>query len=370
MSAPDRVPGRWIAAAGLFFFAGAVLAAATREPGDPTVAPPRGLPPIPWPADNNYSKDKAELGRLLYFDRRLSSDGTIACATCHDPAHAFSKPLPVAIGIHGQKETRNAPTDVNRAYSQILPNPAAPPDPGGPALGATPEFWDGRAPSLEEQSKGPIGNPMEMTDDKVLRTALASCVNRLRAIPGYRQRFKQVFGTEEFTIDHVAKAIATFERTILSGNSPWDRYMAGDRSAMTGSQVRGWDLFKTKKCDQCHIQGTFTDNRFANIGIGMDQPVPDVGRYAITGQDGDRGAFKTPSLREVEHTAPYMHDGSLKTLEDVIKHYDQGGIPNPWLDQRIVPLKLTTQDKADLVNFMKALSGEGWQQIQAPRQLP
>src|SRR5262249_47562606 len=149
----------------------------------------------------------------------------------------------------------------------------------------------------------------EMTDDKVQGAAWTACVDRLRAIPGYRQRFQQVFGTEEFTIDHVTKAIATFERTIFSGNSPWDRYMAGDKAAMTVSQVRGWELFKNKKCDQCHIQGIFTDNRFANIGIGMDKPTPDVGRYAITHQDADRGAFKTPSLREVEHTAPYMHDG-------------------------------------------------------------
>jgi cytochrome c peroxidase len=367
-----RRPAPWLTAAiiAISFTAALAASAAARQAADAPPAPPLGLPAVQWPADNRYSKSKADLGRLLYFDKRLSSDGTVACATCHDPAYAFSKPIPVAIGIKGLKETRNAPTDVNRAYSQVMQNPQLPPDSSGPALGATPEFWDGRAANLEEQSKGPIANPMEMTLDHTPQAAYAACVGRLKAVGGYRQRFRQVFGTEDFTIDQIARAIATFERTVYSGNSPWDRYMAGDKNAMTPSQVNGWDLFKKKKCDSCHIQGSFTDNRFANIGVGMDGANPDLGRYLITKNDADRGAFKTPSLREVEHTAPYMHDGSMKTLEDVIKHYDQGGTPNPWLDQRIVPLKLKPEEKVDLVNFMKALSGEGWQAIKAPAPLP
>ncbi|HEV3340779.1 MAG TPA: cytochrome-c peroxidase, partial [Pirellulales bacterium] len=168
-------------------------------------------------------------------------------------------------------------------------------------------------------------------------------------------------------INQVAKAIATFERTVYSGNAPFDRYENGDKGAMTEAQIRGMDVFyKKAACDSCHIGFNFTDGSFANIGIGMDKKDPDLGRYVVTGREEERGAFKTPTLRDIEHTGPYMHDGRFKTLEEVVDHYDKGGIKNEYLDQRMKLLKLTKQDKSDLVAFLKALSGEGWQKIKAP----
>ncbi|MCS6852815.1 MAG: c-type cytochrome [Gemmataceae bacterium] len=327
------------------------LAAADPQGGRPPKAP-LGLPPVFWPDDNPYSPEKVELGRLLYFDKRLSSDGTVSCASCHDPKKAFTDQSPVSTGINGQKGGRSAPTVINRAYSTL-------------------QFWDGRAPSLEEQAKGPIANPIEMTNEKTEAAAHKAIVDRLNRIPGYVERFHRVFGPGPITIDHVVKAIATFERTVLSGNAPYDRYKAGDKTAMTPAQIRGMDVFFNKAaCDACHIGFNFTDGSFANIGIGMDKPNPDLGRYLVTKREEDKGAFKTPTLREVEHTFPYMHDGSLKTLEEVVEHYNKGGIKNPHLDQRMKPLKLTEQEKKDLVEFLKALSGEGWQHIQPPSEFP
>jgi cytochrome c peroxidase len=313
---------------------------------------PLGLAPVFWPDDNYYTPAKAELGRLLYFDKRLSSDGTVACATCHAPEHAFTDGAPVSTGINGQKGGRSAPTVINRAYSTL-------------------QFWDGRARSLEDQAKGPIANPIEMTKEKTEKAAHNAVVTRLKRVPGYVERFQDVFGTEDFTIDHVAMAIATFERTVLSGNAPYDRYKNGDQDALTEAQVRGMNIFlKKAKCDSCHIGFNFSDGSYENIGIGMDKPDPDLGRYAVTGKEEDKGAFKTPTLREVEHTGPYMHDGRYKTLEEVVEHYDKGGVKNPWLDERIKPLNLSKQEKADLVAFLKALSGEGWQHLKAPKTFP
>ncbi|MBX5495427.1 MAG: cytochrome-c peroxidase [Bryobacteraceae bacterium] len=312
-------------------------------------APPKaplGLLPVIWPNDNPYSPEKAELGKFLYFDKRLSADNSVACATCHDPKFAFTDGRPVSTGIKGQTGGRSAPTVLNRAFSLA-------------------QFWDGRAPTLEEQAKGPIANPIEMghTHENV--------VKRLKEIPGYRALFAKAFGTEDFTIDHVAQAIATFERTLLSGNSPYDRYKAGDKKAMTPEQIRGMDVYFNKaKCDQCHEGMNFTSNMFANIGIGTDKPDPDVGRYAVTKDPKDWGAFKTPTLREIARTAPYMHDGSLKTLEEVVEYYNKGGNKNKNLDERMKPLNLTDQEKKDLVAFLHALSGEGWQHIQAPEKFP
>ncbi len=334
---------RWLAAVApaIFLFS---AAAADTKPDDIRV--PLGLLPIQWPKDNPYSKEKVELGRLLYFDRRLSSDGTVSCASCHHPKFAFSDGNRVSTGIKGQKGDRNSPTVFNRAYSLA-------------------QFWDGRAATLEDQAKGPMANPIEMgnTHDAI--------VANLKKIPGYKAQFAKVFGSDEITIDHVAKALATYERTILSGNSPYDRYRAGDRKAMTAQQVRGWEVFRDKaKCDQCHEGINFTTNAYHNLGVGMDKANPDVGRYGVTHNPQDWGAFKTPTLREIANTGPYMHDGSLKTLEQVVDFYDKGGIPNKNLDERIKPLKLTARDKADLVAFLKALSGEGWQDMQEPTKFP
>jgi cytochrome c peroxidase len=314
---------------------------------------PLGLVPIIWPEDNPYTPAKAELGWLLFFDKRLSSDGTIACASCHSPEHAFTDGSPVSTGIGLQKGGRSAPTIINRIYGAA-------------------QFWDGRASSLVEQAKGPLANSLEMTTEKEADKAHEAVIDRLRQIGEYRKRFKEVFGTEKFTIDHAAKALATFEGVVLSGNSAYDRFKAGDKQALSEGQQRGMKIFfsNNARCDSCHDGAAFTTNQFANIGIGMDKPNPDLGRYNVTKNEADKGAFKTPGLREVSHTGPYMHDGSLKTLEEVVEHYNKGGIKNRWLHQDIRPLNLSVQDKKDLVEFLHALDGEGWQHIKAPKVLP
>jgi cytochrome c peroxidase len=331
---------RGLALAAPAFF---ILAAA---PAD-SIPVPLGLLPIVWPKDNPYTPEKAELGRLLYFDKRLSADSTVACASCHVPQHAFAEPSSVSTGIRSQQGTRNSPTILNRAYSLA-------------------QFWDGRAATLEEQVKGPIANPIEMgnTHD--------ACENNLKNVPGYHPLFAKAFGTEEITIDRVAKAVATFERTLLSGNSPYDRFTAGDKKALTQAQVRGMKLFFNKtKCDKCHEGLNFTSNSYHNLGVGIDKPMPDLGRYEVTKDPHDWGAFKTPTLREVANTAPYMHDGSMKTLDEVVEFYDKGGNWNKNLDADIKKrLSLTREEKADLVAFLRSLSGEGWQTVRPPEAFP
>src|ERR1041385_3670956 len=307
---------------------------------------PLGLPPLQWPRDNPYSAAKVELGRDLYFDKRLSADDSGSCASCHAPQHAFTDGSPVSTGIRSQKGGRSAPTVINRAYSLA-------------------QFWDGRAGTLEEQAKGPMANPIEMGNTH------EGVVSKIQGVAGYRPLFAKAFGSEEINIDRVAQAIACFERTVLSGNAPYDRYKAGQKSAMSAAQVHGMKVFFEKaQCDRCHEGSNFTLNAYANLGVGTDKPDPDVGRFAVTKDQRDWGVFKTPTLREIEHTAPYMHDGSLKTLDDVVEFYNKGGIPNRNLDANIKPLKLSEQEKKDLVSFLKALSGEGWKQIQEPDALP
>ena len=311
-----------------------------------TIKPPLGLPPVSFPAENPYTVEKAELGRLLYFDKRLSADASVSCASCHDPKFAFTDGAATSTGIKGQKGGRSAPTIINRAYTLA-------------------QFWDGRAATLEEQAKGPMANPIEMgnTHDAI--------VTNLKNVAGYRPLFEKAFGTAEIDIERVAMAIACFERTVFSGNAPYDKYKRGIKTAMTSAQVRGMTVFFEKaKCDRCHEGANFTLNMYANLGVGADKPDPDVGRYAVTKNPAHWGQFKTPTLREIEKTGPYMHDGSLKTLEDVVEFYDKGGIPNKNLDANMKPLKLTAQEKKDLVEFMKALSGEGWQNVKAPETFP
>lgn len=313
---------------------------------DKPPAIPLGLPPLSWPTANPYSAGKVALGRYLYFDRRLSADDSVSCASCHDPRHAFTDGAPVSTGIGGQKGNRSAPTIINRAYSLA-------------------QFWDGRAPTLEEQAKGPMENPIEMGNTH------AAIVARLQSLAGYRPLFARAFGSPEIDIDRVAMAIASFERTLLSGNAPYDRYQAGDRQALTAEQLQGMELFFGKaRCDRCHEGSNFTVNIYANEGIGTGKPDPDVGRFAVTRDPRDWGAFKTPTLREIEHTAPYMHDGSLKTLEEVVEFYNKGGIPNRNLDPNIRPLHLDDAEKQALVAFLKSLSGEGWQNVRAPDRFP
>jgi len=314
--------------------------------GQDAVKVPLGLPPLTWPATNPYTVAKADLGRLLYFDKRLSADESLSCASCHDPKFAFTDGAATSTGIKSQKGNRSAPTIINRAYTLA-------------------QFWDGRAASLEEQAIGPMANPIEMgsTHDAI--------VTKLKTVSGYKPLFAKAFGSEEITIDRVALAIACFERTVFSGNAPYDKYKRGDKKAMTPEQVRGMTVFFDKaKCDKCHEGANFSLNAYANIGVGSDKPDPDVGRFAVTKNERDWGVFKTPTLREIEHTAPYMHDGSLKTLEEVVDYYDKGGTKNKNLDENIKPLHLTAQEKKDLVAFMKALSGEGWQTVKAPASFP
>jgi cytochrome c peroxidase len=285
------------------------------------------------PADNPLTVDKVELGRRLFFDARLSIDGTVACATCHNPSLGFSDGRARAIGVYGQEFKRGAPMLINRLFS-------------------TAQFWDGRAKSLEEQVPGPIQNEFEMrnTPENVERT--------LKASGEYWEAFHQVFGTD-VTMDGIAKAISAFERTLLSGNSPYDKFKAGDTTALSESARRGLVLFESDRvnCNKCHSGFNFTDEKFHNNGAGQDQRLPDVGRFEQTKNDSDRGAFKTPTLRDMSRTAPYMHDGSLRTLMDVINFYNKGGIPNPQLSRHMKPLKLTEEQKADLVAFLRALGG-------------
>jgi cytochrome c peroxidase len=329
--------------AGAFALPAFLLVAAA---ADAPPKPPLGLPPIAWPKDNPYTQAKADLGRLLYFDRRLSADETVSCASCHVPQKGFTDGAAVSTGIKSQMGGRSAPTVINRVYAMA-------------------QFWDGRAASLEDQAKGPIANPIEMgmTHDGV--------VVRIRQVAGYRPLFAKAFGTEDIDIDRLAKAIACFERTVMSGNAPYDRYQSGDRKAMTAQQVRGLDIFVNKaQCDRCHEGANFTLNSYHNLGVGMDKPEPDLGRYAVTKDPRDWGAFKTPTLREIEHTGPYMHDGSLKTLDEVVEYYNKGGIPNKNLDPQMKLLHMNDQEKKDLVAFLKALSGEGWQTLTEPTVFP
>lgn len=307
------------------------------QPVEVTLTVPLGLDAkgLLMPLDNPLTPDKVGLGKQLFFDQRLSADGTIACATCHNPQFGFTDGQPVSTGIAGRQGKRSAPTAINRAFS-------------------TSQFWDGRAASLEEQAKDPMVNPDEMGNPS--HTAV---VERLKGIEAYREAFKRVFAAEDFTIEHVVQAIAAYERTILSGNAPFDRFQAGDTSALSAAAQRGLELFRDKaKCANCHDGANFTDEMYHNLGVGMDQPQPDLGRYEVTNNEEDRGAFKTPTLRDIARTAPYLHDGSVKTLEDVIELYDKGGIKNLYLSPKMVPLHLTPQEKADLVEFLKSLTGE------------
>jgi cytochrome c peroxidase len=293
---------------------------------------------------NKPDPQKVRLGRWLYFDKRLSADGTISCASCHDPKAGFSERKPVSEGIRGQKGNRKAPSFINAVYA------------------FTPDtFWDGRAKSLEEQAKGPIANPIEMghTHD--------ACTQGIAGVKGYAPFFTKAFGDDKVTIDRIAEAIAHYERTRVSGNSPYDKWKAQkDKGAgEAASDLKlGEELFNGKaKCVQCHVGNAFTDSMFHNLGIGYDEKTgkfADEGRAKITGKKEHTGAFKTPGLRDTALHPPYMHDGSLPTLEAVVEHYDKGGTPNPYLDQKMVKLGLTADEKKALVKFMEALTGEGY----------
>ncbi|MFQ5444269.1 MAG: cytochrome-c peroxidase [Nitrospinales bacterium] len=301
------------------------------------------------PEDNPMTKKKIDLGRLLFFDKRLSKNDTIACATCHIPALAYTDGQPVSTGIHGQKGDRSAPTAINRGFSKA-------------------QFWDGRAPTLEDQSIGPFVNPIEhgFADHDEL-------VAKINTIKGYKKLFKEALGTDVITKEDVGKAIATFQRTLMSGNSPFDRYdWEGEKDAISESANRGRELFSGKaRCNQCHFGTNFSDEKFHNIGIGWDgKEMKDKGRFAVSKDPKDTGAFKTPTLREISRTAPYMHDGRFATLEEVVEHYNGGGIKNPFLDNIVIPLNLTESEKKDLIEMLRSLNGEGWQHVTVPTSFP
>lgn len=341
---------------------------------------PLGLPPVPIPADNPQSPEKIVLGKRLFEDKRFSADGTISCATCHDPGMAFADGESTAEGINKLKGTRNAPTVINAAY-----------------YGA--QFWDGRRSSLEEQAKDPFLNPIEhglTSHDQILEI--------VRQDASYHAPFRSVFGMEpkDITIDHVVKAIASFERTVISGDSPFDRYLyGGDKTTMSESAIRGLEIYRTKgRCQDCHTIGqtnaTFTDNKFHNVGVGFkriesrvmqtanafrkakqegkdidksvlgDKEISELGRFVVTLRPSDIGGFKTSTLRNIAVTAPYMHDGSLQTLEEVVELYNKGGEKNPFLDSGIRPLNLTDQEKADLVAFLKSLTSPQFANVTPP----
>ncbi len=288
---------------------------------------------MPTPPDNPLTPAKAALGRRLFFDDQLSRDRSISCAFCHDPELAFTDRNPVAVGVDGRKGSRRSSRLINRGYGRSF-------------------FWDGRAETLEQQVLEPIKNPLEMD------LPWAQAIARLESDAQYPQLFDDVFGAGPDRRS-LAQALAAYVRTIVSGDSPYDRFVAGDRAALTASAQRGLQLFRGKAaCAVCHLGPNFTDEDFHNTGVGWKAgATEDLGRSEVSGRPEDRGAFRTPTLREIAVTGHYMHDGSLETLEDVIDFYSDGGEPNPYLDFEIERLDLTAAEKADLAVFLRALSG-------------
>jgi cytochrome c peroxidase len=272
---------------------------------------------LPVPEDNPITKETIALGRRLFLDRRLSRDESISCATCHSPNHAFSTPLSVVAGVGGRQGRRNAPALINRGYGRAF-------------------FWDGRVTSLEEQVLKPIQDPKEM--DLTLQEAAA--------------RIK-------LDVPVLSRALASYVRSILSGDSPYDRFVDGDRSALSDEQRFGLQIFRGKgNCTACHVGPNFSDEQFHNTGVAWRAGrFTDEGRFAISGNAPDYGAFKTATLREVAGTAPYMHDGSFATLEAVIDFYSEGGRINSYLDPEIRPRNFTSEEKRALVAFLQSLSG-------------
>ena len=337
------------------------------------VAQPRPLAPLPpiqrfIPKDNPMTPEKIALGKMLYFDPRLSGDSSTSCAKCHDPEQGFSNGKQLSDAYPGTKHWRSVPTILNAAYAELL-------------------FWDGRSPNLEDQATGPIQAPIEMNQNPSL------LVEQLRQIPYYRDQFKKAFHSE-ISFEKIAQAIATFERTIVSRNVPFDDYLKGDESALDDEQINGLALFKGKaNCIACHHGPLLSDGKLHALGVPEIEPLrkdsdriatrhffakdagyrnyridADYGRELISKSREDRFKFKTPSLREVADTAPYMHNGAFITLEQLVDFYDRGGGNIPNKDPRLKPLHLTEDEKEDLISFLESLSGDP-HHIQAP-QLP
>jgi cytochrome c peroxidase len=327
------------------------------------------------PADNPQTPEKISLGQKLFFERRLSADGTVSCSTCHNPDLAFTDRKSTSVGIKGRVGQRNAPTILNALYNKT-------------------QFWDGRVNTLEEQAALPIVNAVEMGHPN-----LDAAVAQIASIEEYQQAFQRVFGRPPNSPD-LLRAIASYERTQVSFDSPFDHFIAGDKNAIDDSAKRGWELFNTQaRCNKCHALmetqrdvTVFTDNDFHNIGIGIirhnvvalarqaeqliksgDTAAIDraaiqtdmsaLGRFLITKQEKDTASFKTPDIRNVLVTGPYFHDGSQETLWDVMDHYNKGdGLHNPWLDEDMQPLALTETDIDDLVAFLASLTSASYKE--------
>lgn len=352
------------------------------------VAPPLGLPPLPVPAAHPLTREKVDLGRRLFMDRRLSHNNTMSCAMCHVPEQGFtSNELGAAIGIEGRSLRRNAPSLFNVGYQRSF-------------------FHDGREPHLEEQVWGPLLARAEMG-----MPSIGYVTEKVRQLPEYRGRFEAAFGGSA-TSERIGQALASYQRTLVSGNSRFDRWRyGGDAAALDAREQRGFGIFAGKgRCVACHVVGEesalFTDHRFHNTGIGWERtmhperasyrvhlapgtfvevegkllrvfepPQADTGRYEVTGALKDRWAYKTPTLRNVALTAPYMHDGSLATLEEVVAFYDKGGIDNENQSPNIAPLGLDAEEQAALVAFLKTLTGDNAEALardarRAPATLP
>ncbi|MGC5325930.1 cytochrome-c peroxidase [Brevibacillus sp. SYSU BS000544] len=283
---------------------------------------------IPVPADNPMTESKVNLGKKLFFDPRLSGDNKSSCATCHSPGAGYGDKLPTFVGFEGFKGPRNSPTVINAGYY-------------------TSNFWDGRAANLEEQALGPIQSKVEMNQN------LDELVKELKTVPAYVDEFKTVFNSE-ITGENIGQAIASFERTIVVNDTKVDRFLKGDKAALNEQEIRGMKLFAGKaSCMSCHAGPTLSDQNFHNIGMEGDD-----GRFNVTKQEADKGKFRTPALRGIAHTAPYMHDGSMDTLKKVIEYYNQGGGNHGNKDPLVRPLNLSDEEVNDLVAFLEALSGE------------
>ena len=291
------------------------------------------------PPENPLTPAKVALGQQLFWDRRWSKTGTVACVTCHRPDHGWSDPRQFSLDHAGQPTARHSSTIINRLFSEV-------------------QGWPGHRTSLEA-----LIYQLPFTSPEAV-------LQNLGSLKGYQEQFQRVFGTD-VTAAGVAQALAAYTRTIVSGNAPYDRFRAGDRQALSEAAQRGLALFEGKaRCSRCHSGNNFTDEDYYNLGVGMDKEHPDLGRYTVTQHDADRGAFKTPTLRDAAKRGPYMHDGSLATLEHVVDFYDTGGHANPWLSSKSHPLHLTAAERADLVTFLHALSGEIAATVSSPPQLP
>jgi cytochrome c peroxidase len=316
-----------------------LLAACSSDPApaaplESALAAPSGFPAIVAPADNVPTAERIALGRELFYDERLSSTATVSCASCHVQAHAFADPNPHSLGVEEHEGTRNAPGLINEAWGKSY-------------------FWDGRETTLELQAVKPIENPLEMA------TSLEEVAARLSSDAEITGRFEQAYSAPP-SAETIPRALASFVRSLISSESRYDAYLRGDASALNETERRGEQIFSGERgeCFHCHVGYNLTSQGYRNDGIAFDDP--DSGRFEITGKPLDRGKFKTPTLRNVGVSAPYMHDGALPTLEAVVDHYDAGGRGHDNTDPLIKPLGLSDTDKADLVAFLEALTDEAF----------